>query len=51
VFAIDDNLSVQQVPYVKLREQLLKDGQILEYSGPKSSRGVDLKKIKGIVHG
>ncbi|HRH98123.1 MAG TPA: FAD-dependent oxidoreductase [Prosthecobacter sp.] len=49
VFAIDDNLSVQQVPYVKLREQLLKDGQILDFSGPKSSRGVDLKKIKGIV--
>ncbi len=49
VFAIDDNLSVQQVPYVKLREQLLKDGQVLEYSGPKSSRGVDAKTIKGIV--
>jgi hypothetical protein len=49
VFAIDDNLSVQQVPYVKLREQLIKDGQVLEYSGPKSSRGVEAKKLKGIV--
>jgi len=49
VFAIEDNLSVQQVPYVKLREQLLKDGQVLEYSGPKSSRGVEAKKLKGIV--
>jgi hypothetical protein len=49
VFAIDGNLSVQQVPYVKLREQLLKDGQVLEYTGPKSSRGVDAKKLKGIV--
>ncbi len=49
VFAIDDNLPVQKVPYVKLREQLLKDGQILEYTGPKSSRGVEAKKLKGIV--
>jgi hypothetical protein len=49
VFAIDGNLSVQQVPYVKLREQLLKDGQVLEYAGPKSSRGVEAKKLKGIV--
>jgi len=49
VFAIDGNLSVQQVPYVKLRAQLLKDGQVLEYAGPKSSRGVEAKKLKGIV--
>jgi hypothetical protein len=49
VIAIDDSVPVQSVPYAKLREQLLKDGQILEFSGPKSSRGVDLKKIKGIV--
>lgn len=49
VFAIDDNLPVQKVPYVKLREQLLKDGQVLEYTGPKSSRGVEIKKLKGIV--
>lgn len=49
VFAIDDNLPVQKVPYVKLREQLLRDGQVLEYTGPKSSRGVDSKKLKGIV--
>ncbi len=28
--AIDGDLSVQQVPYEKLREQLLKDGQVLE---------------------
>ncbi|MCX6839259.1 MAG: FAD-dependent oxidoreductase [Verrucomicrobia bacterium] len=49
VFAIDGNLSVQQVPYVKLREQLLRDGQVLEYTGPKSSRGVEAKKLKGIV--
>ncbi len=48
-FAIDDGSAVQDVPYAKLREQLLKDGQILEYSGPTSSRGVDVKSVKGIV--
>jgi hypothetical protein len=37
----------QQVPL--LREQLLKDGQILEYAGPKSGRGVDPKSVEGIV--
>ncbi len=30
--AIDGNLDVQDVPYEKLRERLLKDGQVLEYS-------------------
>ncbi|MCW0217138.1 MAG: FAD-dependent oxidoreductase [Prosthecobacter sp.] len=49
VLAIDDNLAVQKVPYAKLREQLIKDGQILEYSGPTSSRGLDPKSMKGVV--
>jgi hypothetical protein len=49
VMAIDDGLPVQKVPYAKLREQLEKDGQILEYSGPMSARGVDPKKMKGVV--
>ncbi len=49
VFAIEDGLAVQSVPYSKLREHLLKDGQVLQYSGPKTSRGVDPKKLKGIV--
>jgi hypothetical protein len=49
VFAIEDNLPVQRVPYVKLKERLLKDGQVLQYSGPKSSRGIEAKKLKGIV--
>lgn len=49
VMAIDDGLPVQKVPYAKLREQLEKDGQILEYSGPTSARGVDPKKMEGIV--
>jgi hypothetical protein len=49
VLAIDGGLPVQSVPYEKLREQLIKDGQILQYSGPKSARGVEAKSIKGIV--
>ena len=49
VFAIQDGVSVQNVPYAKLREQLLKDGQILEYSGTASARGLDLKSLKGTL--
>ncbi|MDR3403848.1 MAG: FAD-dependent oxidoreductase [Chthoniobacter sp.] len=33
--AIDGHTTVQDVPYAKLRERLLADGQILEYSGGK----------------
>jgi hypothetical protein len=32
VMAIEGNTTVQDVPYSKLRERLLKDKQILEYS-------------------
>jgi len=32
--AIDGNLAVQDVPYVKLRERLLQDGQVLERGSP-----------------
>ena len=32
VLAIEGNTTVQDVPYSKLRERLLKDGQILEYT-------------------
>lgn len=32
VMAMDNDLSVQQVPYAGLREQLLMDGQVLEYA-------------------
>ncbi|NBV23364.1 MAG: FAD-dependent oxidoreductase [Proteobacteria bacterium] len=32
--AIDANLAAQDVPYAKLREQLRKDGQVLEYTNP-----------------
>jgi len=39
--AIDGQLAVQDVPYQKLREQLLKDGQVLEHE---SSLGPEKKK-------
>jgi hypothetical protein len=45
VMAIEDGLPVQKVPYAKLRERLLKDGQILEYDGPISTKSVSLEGI------
>ncbi len=48
--AIDAKSAVQDVPYAKLRERLLKDGQILSYAAPKgeSTKGAadDAKKAK-----
>jgi hypothetical protein len=35
VMAIDGKLAVQDVPYAKLRERLLQDKQVLEYSAMK----------------
>ncbi len=32
--AIDSNIPVQDVPYARLRERLLKDGQVLEHPSP-----------------
>jgi hypothetical protein len=55
VMAIDKDLTVQEVPYAVLREQLLKDGQVLEYAAAasggeaKSKVFVDPRKLKGIV--
>lgn len=49
VFALEDGLSVQDVPYEKLKQRLLQDGQVLHYSGPRTSRGIDPKKLEGIV--
>jgi len=40
--AIDGNTSVQDVPYTKLRERLLADGQILEYTA--AAKAADGKK-------
>ena len=49
VLAIDSGLAVQNVPYAKLREQLVKDGQVLAFSGPKSAHGTDPRTLSGIV--
>ncbi len=54
VMAIDNKQAVQDVPYAKLREQLVKDGQVLEYAAPASAPKagkdfVDPKKLGGIV--
>jgi len=38
VIAIDDDMSVQDVPYQKLGERLLRDGQILEAANAKTGR-------------
>ena len=55
--AMDGNLAVQDVPYAKLREQMLKDGQVLEYASvapaggkAKSAKGfVNPKQLTGVV--
>ncbi len=39
VMAIDAKIPVQDVPYTKLRERLLKDGQILAYTAPADEAG------------
>ena len=50
VMAIDAKIAVQDVPYAKLRERLVADGQILEYTAPaKALRGLDPKKLQGVV--
>lgn len=49
VLALEDSIPVQSLPYEKLKAQIEKDGQILHYDGPKTTRGVDPKTIKGIV--
>lgn len=49
VLALGGSLDVQDLPYEKLRERLLKDGQILHHTGPKTSRGIDPGKVEGIV--
>jgi hypothetical protein len=37
--AIDDRLAVQDVDYAKLRERLLRDKQILDWTGPRRAPG------------
>ncbi len=47
--AIDAQVDVQDVDYTKLRERLVKDKQVLEYSGPTRTTGIALKSMQGIV--
>jgi len=49
VLAIDAGIPVQDVPYEKLQEVLLKDGQILQFDGPATSKGIDPKSLEGVV--
>lgn len=49
VMAIEAGIPVQDVPYEKLKEQLLKDGQVLHYTGPASPSGLDPDKLPGLV--
>src|SRR5262249_51285312 len=37
--AIDDRVPVQQVAYAKLRERLLRDKQVLDWTGPRPAGG------------
>lgn len=48
-FAIDAGVDVQQVDYAKLRERLLADSQILEWTGPKKATGAAADKLPGTV--
>ena len=51
--ALDGDLAVQDLPYERLRDRLLKDGQVLEYdapaSQPQSRKFYDPAKLQGIV--
>ncbi len=38
VMAIDSGIPVQDVPYARLRERLLRDGQVLEHRAPAAAR-------------
>jgi hypothetical protein len=46
--AIEAGIPVQDVPYPKLREQLLKDGQVLEYTNINKTK-VGSVKLEGVV--
>jgi hypothetical protein len=50
-FALDDGVAVQDVPYPKLRAQLLSDRQILEYTGPRrhASSSIEPGDLKGVI--
>jgi hypothetical protein len=47
--AIDDGVSVQKIDYGRLRQRLLADKQVLEWTGPRRVAGIDAKSLKGLV--
>ena len=47
--AIDANSTVQEIDVAKLQKRLLKDGQVLKWTGPKRKPRVDPKSLPGIV--
>ena len=47
--AIDGGTTVQDVDYPRLRERLLADGQVLEWTGPRGAAGIDPRQLPGIV--
>jgi hypothetical protein len=47
--AIDANANVQDVDYARLRERLLADKQVLDWTGLRPTPGIDPKKLPGIV--
>jgi hypothetical protein len=49
VMAIDANVNVQDVDHAKLRERLLADKQVLDWTGPRPTPGIDPKKLPGVV--
>lgn len=51
MLAIEAKSPIQTVDYAKLRERLLADKQVLEWTGPKpaSAMAIDLKSLPGLV--
>lgn len=47
--AIDANANVQKVPYSELRQRLIADKQLVEWTGPVVRRGLAASKLPGIV--
>jgi hypothetical protein len=47
--AIDRGCSVQEVDYEQLKEQLIADGQVLEYRGAGSPKAISLNQFDGVV--
>jgi len=47
--AIDEKVPVQKIDTAKLREKLLADKQVLEWTGPRPNAGIDPRKLTGLV--